>query len=161
VSAEFRYADGTRRGEPGENIASDFADNDIRKVWYRRGHLGSSLAAVGKDGEAISHSAYDAWGKPLTVTNLDINYAGIDNINDYTCYAWDETLQLYSNQQIQDIRDTKNNIINLYEVLSEKNTINICANCVFNMRNWNWLYTCNQFKFQHTLARFLQWLFEQ
>ena len=35
ISAEYGYAAGTKRGEGGENLQSDFAANDVRKVWYR------------------------------------------------------------------------------------------------------------------------------
>ena len=32
ISAEYGYAAGTKRGEGGENLQSDFAANDVRKV---------------------------------------------------------------------------------------------------------------------------------
>jgi RHS repeat-associated protein len=95
VSAEFDYAEGTERGEPGENIGSDFAAQDIVKVWYRSNLTGSSLVAVDADGEVVTHIVYDAWGEPLTTANLDVNFAGIDNINNFTGYTWDLTLELY------------------------------------------------------------------
>ncbi len=48
ISAEYGYAAGTKRGEGGENLQSDFAANDVLKVWYRTSHLGSTLFAVDK-----------------------------------------------------------------------------------------------------------------
>ena len=95
VSAEFNYADNTARTGSGENLASDFAAQDIQKIWYRRSKLDSTLFAVDADGEVIAHAIYDPWGKPITETNLDLNYAGIDNLNNFTGYTWDETLDLY------------------------------------------------------------------
>ena len=95
LSLELSYAEGTARGEAGQNIASDIAVNDVGKIWYRRSHLESSLFAVDKDGAIVIHVIYDAWGKPLTETNPGINRAGLDNINNYTGYTWDETLKLY------------------------------------------------------------------
>ncbi|MEG0442025.1 MAG: hypothetical protein RR544_06975, partial [Oscillospiraceae bacterium] len=61
ISAEFDYGEGTKRGEPGENIASDTAVNELGKVWYRTSLLGSTLFAVDADGEVVSHAIYDPW----------------------------------------------------------------------------------------------------
>ena len=95
ISAEYGYAAGTKRGEGGENLQSDFAANDVRKVWYRASHLGSTLFAVDENGKVISHTIYDPWGNPLTETYTDTNFSGIDNSNNYTGYTWDEVLDLY------------------------------------------------------------------
>ena len=95
ISAEYGYAAGTKRGEGGENLQSDFAANDVRKVWYRTSHLGSTLFAVDETGKVISHTIYDPWGNPLTETYTDTNFSGIDNSNNYTGYTWDEVLDLY------------------------------------------------------------------
>ena len=95
ISAEYGYAAGTKRGEGGENLQSDFAANDVRKVWYRTSHLGSTLFAVDENGKVISHTIYDPWGNPLTETYTDTNFSGIDNANNYTGYTWDEVLDLY------------------------------------------------------------------
>ena len=95
LSLELSYTEGTERGEPGQNIASDIAVNDIGKVWYRRSLLDSTLFAVDKDGEIVIHMIYDPWGKPLSETNPGINFSGLDNINNYTGYTWDETLKIY------------------------------------------------------------------
>ena len=95
ISAEYGYAVGTKRGEGGENLQSDFAANDVRKVWYRTSHLGSTLFAVDENGKVISHTIYDPWGNPLTETYTDTNFSGIDNSNNYTGYTWDEVLDLY------------------------------------------------------------------
>jgi len=101
ISAEFGYADGTARGttnangEYGENFASDFAANEVQKVWYRGSITGSSLFAVEESGDVVAHVIYDPWGNPLTETYTDANWSGIDNLNNYTGYAWDEVLDLY------------------------------------------------------------------
>ena len=95
ISAEYGYAAGTKRGEGGENLQSDFAANDVRKVWYRTSHLGSTLFAVDENGKVISHTIYDPWGNPLTKTYTDTNFSGIDNANNFTGYTWDEVLDLY------------------------------------------------------------------
>ena len=95
ISAEYGYAAGTKRGEGGENLQSDFAANDVRKVWYRASHLGSTLFAVDENGKVISHTIYDPWGNPLTETYTDTNFSGIDNANNFTGYTWDEVLDLY------------------------------------------------------------------
>ena len=95
ISTEYGYAAGTKRGEGGENLQSDFAANDVRKVWYRTSHLGSTLFAVDENGKVISHTIYDPWGNPLTETYTDTNFSGIDNSNNYTGYTWDEVLDLY------------------------------------------------------------------
>ena len=95
ISAEYGYAVGTKRGEGGENLQSDFAANDVRKVWYRASHLGSTLFAVDENSKVISHTIYDPWGNPLTETYTDTNFSGIDNSNNYTGYTWDEVLDLY------------------------------------------------------------------
>lgn len=95
ITAEYSYASGTKRGEGGEKLQSDFATNDVHKVWYRTGHLGSTLFAVNKTGKVISHTIYDPWGNPLAETYTDTNFSGIDNANNYTGYTWDEVLDLY------------------------------------------------------------------
>ena len=94
ISAEFDYAEGTHRGEAGENLQSDIAVS-IGKVFYRTSILGSTLFAVDKDGNQIAHAIYDPWGKPLTETYTDSNYSGLENLNNYTGYTWDITLALY------------------------------------------------------------------
>ena len=94
ISAEFDYAEGTHRGEAGENLQSDIAVS-IGKVFYRTSILGSTLFAVDKDGNQIAHAIYDPWGKPLTETYTDSNYSGLENLNNYTGYTWDVTLALY------------------------------------------------------------------
>ena len=96
LSMELSRADGTKRGEPGENIASDIAVDDIQKIWYRRSLLDSSLFALDADGEVVTHTIYDPWGKPLTTANLDINFAGIDNITNFTGYTMYEYMLLTS-----------------------------------------------------------------
>jgi RHS repeat-associated protein len=101
LSAEFSHSDGTARnttnadGEYGENPASDFAVNDISKVWYRVNMLGTSLYAVDDGGEIIAHAEYDAWGLPLTETYTDTNYSGLESLTGYTGYVWDVTLKLH------------------------------------------------------------------
>lgn len=95
LSAEYDYADGTAPGESGENIVTDMAANDVSKIYYRRSLLDSTLFAVDEDGEVLVHMIYDAWGDPQTETKLDANFAGIDNLNNFTGYTYDETLGLY------------------------------------------------------------------
>jgi hypothetical protein len=82
LTAEFSYADGTERGvanidgDYGENLASDFAVNDIDKVWYRVNMIGTSLYVVDGAYNTVAHAEYDAWGNPLTETYADTNYSG-------------------------------------------------------------------------------------
>lgn len=95
LSAEFTYADGTERGEGGENPASDFSANDINKVWYRSNLTGSSLYAVDKDGETVSHAVYNAWGKLQSDAPTDMNFTGMEGLISYSTYSWDVTLELY------------------------------------------------------------------
>jgi len=94
ISAEFDYAPGTKRGEAGENLQSDIAVS-IGKVFYRTSMLGSTLFAVDKDGNQIAHAIYDPWGMPLTETYTDSNYSGLENLNNFTGYTYDVTLNLY------------------------------------------------------------------
>ncbi len=77
-----------------ENIATDRAV-DIERVYYRKNLLGSSLIATDQDGDVIRHVIYDEWGKPETETYVDQNYYGIDNINNYTGYTYDEVMDIY------------------------------------------------------------------
>ena len=94
LSTEMDYAEGTRRGEAGENFQSDFAA-DTGKVWYRSSLLNSTLYTVDADGEVIAHMIYDPWGNPLVESYTDANLSGLVNRNNYTGYTWDETLGLY------------------------------------------------------------------
>ena len=54
-------------------------------------------------------------GHPLTETYTDTNFSGIDNLNNYTGYTWDETLDLYFAQNrfydVQNHRFTQEDII--------------------------------------------------
>ena len=64
-------------------------------MWYCQSHLGSTLFAVDADGEVVAHTIYDAWGNPLVDTYPDANFSGLENLNNYTGYTWDETLNFY------------------------------------------------------------------
>jgi RHS repeat-associated protein len=81
--------------EYGENLTSDFAVNDISKVWYRVSATFSTLFAQDANGDVISHMIYDPWGSPLIETYTDANYSGLDNLNNFTGYTWDEVLGVY------------------------------------------------------------------
>ena len=99
TSAEFSYYDETERTgnltNPGENPASDFASEDIQKIYYFRNLLDSTMLAMDRNGDVISHVMYDEWGTPLTEPRLDHNFAGIKNINNYTGYTYDYILDIY------------------------------------------------------------------
>ena len=99
TSAEFFYYDETERTidllNPGENLASDFAADDIKKIYYFRNLLDSTMLAMDREGEIITHMRYDEWGKPLEEPRLDHNFAGIKNLNNYTGYTYDYVLDLY------------------------------------------------------------------
>ena len=142
ISAEYGYAAGTKRGEGGENLQSDFAANDVRKVWYRASHLGSTLFAVDENGKVISHTIYDPWGNPLTETYTDTNFSGIDNSNNYTGYTWDEVLDLYFAQNRfydpADHRFTQEDPIK-----DGENWYGYCGNNVVNYSDWAGLASSN------------------
>jgi len=63
TSAEFFYYDETERTtdltNPGENPASDFASEDISKIYYFRNLLDSTMLAMDRNGEIITHMTYD------------------------------------------------------------------------------------------------------
>lgn len=142
ISAEYGYAAGTKRGEGGENLQSDFAANDVRKVWYRTSHLGSTLFAVDETGKVISHTIYDPWGNPLTETYTDTNFSGIDNANNFTGYTWDEVLDLYFAQNrfydSADHRFTQEDPIK-----DGENWYGYCGNNVVNYSDWAGLASSN------------------
>ena len=142
ISAEYGYAAGTKRGEGGENLQSDFAANDVRKVWYRTSHLGSTLFAVDETGKVISHTIYDPWGNPLTKTYTDTNFSGIDNANNFTGYTWDEVLDLYFAQNRfydpADHRFTQEDPIK-----DGENWYGYCGNNVVNYSDWAGLASSN------------------
>jgi hypothetical protein len=52
------------------------------------------------EGEVRFHMIYDEWGLPMMETRLDMNYSGLDNINNYTGYTWDEVLDVYYAQAV-------------------------------------------------------------
>ena len=104
ISAEFDYAEGTQRGEAGENLQSDIAA-EIGKVFYRTSILGSTLFAVDNNGEVIAHVIYDPWGKPLTETYTDANYSGLENLNNYTGYTYEHILQMPAQRNLLSLVD--------------------------------------------------------
>ena len=99
TSAEFFYYDETERTSDllnlGENLASDFAADDIKKIYYFRNLLDSTMLAMDREGEIITHMRYDEWGRALEEPRLDHNFAGIKNLNNYTGYTYDYVLDLY------------------------------------------------------------------
>ena len=136
ISAEYGYAAGTKRGEGGENLQSDFAANDVRKVWYRTSHLGSTLFAVDENGKVISHTIYDPWGKPLTETYTDTNFSGLDNANNFTGYTWDEVLGLYFAQNR--FYDAENHRFTQEDPIKDgENWYRYCGNEPLSHIDWN------------------------
>ena len=85
----------TGRPNAGENLASDFAVDDIKKIYYFRNLLDSTMLAMDRNGEIITHMTYDEWGRPLEEPRLDHNFAGIKNLNNYTGYTYDCILDIY------------------------------------------------------------------
>lgn len=47
------------------------------------------------EGETVAHMIYDPWGSPLIETYADTNLSGLENLNNFTGYTWDETLGFY------------------------------------------------------------------
>jgi len=111
TSAEFSYYPETERtadlSNPGENPASDFAAVDIQKIYYFRNLLDSTMLAMDRNGDVISHVMYDEWGTPLTEPRLDHNFSGIKNINNYTGYTYDYILEIYFAQNLFYNPDTR------------------------------------------------------
>jgi RHS repeat-associated protein len=64
-------------------------------VYYRRNILTSSVYALEQDGKVAAHMTYDDWGKAETEPRMDLNYAGLEQLNDYGGYTYDEVLDLY------------------------------------------------------------------
>ena len=95
TEGSFDYAERTKPGEAGENPASYIAKTSIQKVFYKNDLLSSSEYATDEKGRVLSVSEYDEWGLPLTETYTDMNFSGIDNINNYTGYTYDEVLKQY------------------------------------------------------------------
>jgi RHS repeat-associated protein len=100
LSLEYAFeTERDSRDLPGTNPASDIAKNVTVKAWHHGSRiLGSKLYASDGDGEIRMHMIYDEWGLPQMETRLDMNYAGLDNINSYTGYTYDEVLDIYCAQ---------------------------------------------------------------
>ena len=115
TSAEFFYCDETERTSgllnPGENLARDFAADDIKKIYYSRNLLDSTMLAMDREGEIITHIRYDEWGREPEEPRLDHNFAGIKNLNNYTGYTYDYVLDLYFAQNRFYNTDTRQFII--------------------------------------------------
>ena len=95
LSAELSYAEGTERGGPGENIASDIAVSGNAKAWYRANLMMTNLYAVDGTGGVLAHMQYDAWGKPLLEAHMDLNLSGLEQVASFASYSWDKTLGLW------------------------------------------------------------------
>ena len=98
VSGHFTYADKTARGQSGENPSSDMAAG-LGVVHYRRNLLTSSTYATEGDDTLAAHMTYDDWGLPETEPKMDMNYAGLEGLNDYGGYVYDEVLGTYYAQK--------------------------------------------------------------
>jgi len=72
TSAEFFYYDETERTtdliNPGENPASDFASEDISKIYYFSNLLDSTMLAMDRNGEIITHMTYGASHRTASIT---------------------------------------------------------------------------------------------
>lgn len=98
VLLKLGYAHETQRNgaNPGENPGSDIVNSITKKVWYRGNHLlSSNVIGTDNKGEVKFHMIYDEWGVPQIDTRLDMNLHGLDNINNFTGYSYDEVLEIY------------------------------------------------------------------
>ena len=100
VALILDYAYETDRiGMPAErlvNPGSDIAVNITTKVWYMGSQMiFSNFFGTDSDGNVVFHMIYDAWGLTMMNTRLDMNYHGLDNINNFTGYTFDEVLGIY------------------------------------------------------------------
>lgn len=75
-----------------ENIDSDIAANDITKLFYHQNRIGSTAYTTLRDATVISYTTYNEWGEVQTDERLGTNYAGIDNIHDFTGHGYDKVL---------------------------------------------------------------------
>ena len=57
--------------------------------------MGSTIRMTKENGDTIAWADYDAWGKPLSPKDFDINMAGVDNAVGFTSYTYDVVLDLY------------------------------------------------------------------
>jgi len=48
-----------------------------------------------ENGQTIAWADYDAWGKPRSPVDFDMNRAGVDNAVGFTSYTYDVVLDLY------------------------------------------------------------------
>ena len=48
-----------------------------------------------ENGQTIAWADYDAWGKPRSPVDFDMNLAGVDNAVSFTSYTYDVVLDLY------------------------------------------------------------------
>ena len=76
-----------------ENIDSDIAANDITKLFYHQNRIGSTAYTTLRDATVISYTTYNEWGEVQTDERLGTNYAGIDNIHDFTGHGYDKVLE--------------------------------------------------------------------
>ncbi|MCL2391952.1 MAG: DUF6531 domain-containing protein [Oscillospiraceae bacterium] len=98
VALILDYAYETQRTgtSPGENPGSDIARNVTTKIWYHGEPLiFSNLFGTDSDGEIRFHMIYDDWGLAQIETRLDMNFHGLDNINNFTGYTFDQVLGIY------------------------------------------------------------------
>ena len=57
--------------------------------------MGSTIRMTKENGDTIAWADYDAWGKPRSPVDFDMNLAGVDNAVSFTSYTYDTVLDLY------------------------------------------------------------------
>jgi RHS repeat-associated protein len=57
--------------------------------------MGSTAYATRKNASVVAYTSYDEWGKITTPTYLGTNFAGVDDVADYTGHGYDTVLNKY------------------------------------------------------------------
>ena len=92
---EVTHESGLTDVEKGSNPNTDIAVNEIKKVYFHQNRLGSTSFVSDKEGNVVYHAEYDDWGNITSDRNLDMNFAGLDDIMDYTGHNYDKVLDKF------------------------------------------------------------------
>ena len=94
--------------------------------------LGSTIRMTKETGETIAWADYDAWGKPRSPVDFDMNLAGVDNAVSFTSYTYDTVLDIYFAQaRFYDQNDRR--FISVDPIKDGVNWYAYCGNSPINM----------------------------
>jgi len=79
----------------GHNPFSRLAVELIGTVFFHEDLRGSTVRVSDEHGNTVARVVYDAWGRPIEKPVSSFNFAGIDDLINFTGYRYDEVMSVF------------------------------------------------------------------